>query len=292
MDIVITYVNGLDPVWQKDYHKYTNVPILEKRFRDWGTLKFLFRGIETHMPFVNNVFLVVSHPSQIPDWVNQDKVRVVLHKDFVPHEHLPTFNCNTLEVNLHRIKDLGEEFLYFNDDMFPVMDCEHSDFFKDGKVRIGFSRHYMVSGMHKRHCKNSDSLARKVLGLPKSIGFIRPQHICTPLLRSESEKLAGIVADDISRVYARIREGYSYNQYLFIDYLYYQNKAINERVSSRHLSVAISSASKICSAIVRPKSKIICINDARISQERYERLRDEVITAFGKHFPDKSGYEL
>ena len=51
MDIVITYVNGLDPEWQKSYEKHTNTPILEKRFRDWGTLKYLFRGIEKNMPF-------------------------------------------------------------------------------------------------------------------------------------------------------------------------------------------------------------------------------------------------
>ena len=39
MDIVITYVDGNDPVWKKDYEKYTEVPVMEKRFRDWGTLK-------------------------------------------------------------------------------------------------------------------------------------------------------------------------------------------------------------------------------------------------------------
>ena len=39
MGIVITYVNGNDPVWQKDYEKFTKVPVMEKRFRDWGTLQ-------------------------------------------------------------------------------------------------------------------------------------------------------------------------------------------------------------------------------------------------------------
>ncbi len=34
MDIVITYVNGLDPEWQKDYEKTFNKPILAKRFRE------------------------------------------------------------------------------------------------------------------------------------------------------------------------------------------------------------------------------------------------------------------
>ena len=52
MDIVITYVNGLDPLWQQDYQQHTNIPILEKRFRDWGTLQYLFRGIEINMPFI------------------------------------------------------------------------------------------------------------------------------------------------------------------------------------------------------------------------------------------------
>ena len=55
MDAVITYVDGNDPVWKRDYEKTTNVPVMEKRFRDWGTLKYLLRGIETKMPFIRNV---------------------------------------------------------------------------------------------------------------------------------------------------------------------------------------------------------------------------------------------
>ena len=137
MDVVITYVNGLDPVWQKSYEKYTNTPILEKRFRDWGTLKYLFRGIEKNMPFIRKVHLVVSGESQVPEWVNRDEVNVVLHSDIIPAEYLPTFNCNPIEMHLHRIKDLDEEYLYFNDDMFPMRACKPTDFFRDGKGVIG-----------------------------------------------------------------------------------------------------------------------------------------------------------
>jgi hypothetical protein len=35
MDIVITYVNGQDPVWQKEYERFVVTPIEMKRFRDW-----------------------------------------------------------------------------------------------------------------------------------------------------------------------------------------------------------------------------------------------------------------
>ena len=56
MDAVITYVNGLDPVWQSEYSKCVGMEtFLEKRFRDWGTLKYLLRGICVNMPFIRNV---------------------------------------------------------------------------------------------------------------------------------------------------------------------------------------------------------------------------------------------
>ena len=119
MDIVITYVDGNDPVWKQDYEKYTNVPVMQKRFRDWGTLKYLLRGIEVNMPFIRNVYLVVSHPSQVPQWADTQNLKIVLHKDIIPEEYLPTFNCNPIEMHLHRIDGLDEEYLYFNDDMFP-----------------------------------------------------------------------------------------------------------------------------------------------------------------------------
>lgn len=291
MDIVITYVNGNDPVWQKDYEKFTKVPVMEKRFRDWGTLQYLLRGIEKHMPFIRKVFLVVSHRSQIPEWVDESNLDVVLHEDFVPQEYLPTFNCNTLEMNLHRIKGLDEQYLYFNDDLFPVRDCKPGDFYRDGKALIGFTKHYWGTGMFKQICRNSDALARKALGMPVSRSFIRPQHICAPMLKSECEKMCGIVAEDIAASYTRTREGRNYNQYMFTDYLFYQGKALSEKISSKHLSVAVSSASRIRKAIEAPSRNLICINDVRLSEKRYEKLRNTVIDAFEKKFPQKSRFE-
>ena len=291
MDIVITYVNGNDPVWQKDYEKFTKVPVMEKRFRDWGTLQYLLRGIEKHMPFIRKVFLVVSHRSQIPEWVDESNLDVVLHEDFVPQEYLPTFNCNTLEMNLHRIKGLDEQYLYFNDDLFPVRDCKPGDFYRDGKSLIGFTKHYWGTGMFKQICRNSDALARKALGMPASRSFIRPQHICAPMLKSECEKMCGIVAEDIAASYTRTREGRNCNQYMFTDYLFYQGKALSEKISSKHLSVAVSSASRIRKAIEAPSRNLICINDVRLSEKRYEKLRNTVIDAFEKKFPQKSRFE-
>ena len=66
---------------------------------------------------MENVFLLVSGETQVPSWVDRSVVNVVLHKDIIPERFLPTFNSTTIEMFMHRIPGLGEEFLYFNDDM-------------------------------------------------------------------------------------------------------------------------------------------------------------------------------
>lgn len=291
MDIVITYVNGLDPVWQKDYEQHTNQPVLEKRFRDWGTLRYLFRGIETNMPFIRKVHLVVSHESQVPEWINRDEVHVVLHSDIIPKEYLPTFNCNPIEMHLHRIEGLDEEYLYFNDDMYPMLPCKSEDFFREGKGVIGISRHLFPSNMYKHICRNSDRLARRALGLRPAWAFLRPQHICSPLLKSECEALYATIEQEIKHSLTRIRTKDDLNQYLFLDYMYLKGKIINQRQSKKHFSVGVASSHKLFDFIIHPTRKLACINDVQLTEERYVELRDNILSAFEQRFPKRSKFE-
>lgn len=291
MDIVITYVDGNDPVWKQDYEKYTNVPIMQKRFRDWGTLKYLLRGIEVNMPFIRNVYLVVSHLSQVPQWVDQAQLKIVLHSDIIPEEYLPTFNCNPIEMHLHRIEGLAEEYLYFNDDLYPLAPCRPEDFFRNGKGVLGFSRHFLASGMYKKICRNSDTHARKALGLKPSFCFVRPQHTCTPMFRSECEQLYSILEQDILASLTRVRTSGNLNQYLFLDYQLYKGRMTNERISNKHYSVAVASPEKLKSFILSPTRNLMCVNDVHLSEERYMKLRSAMIEAFELKFPQKSRFE-
>ena len=292
MDIVITYVDGNDPVWKKDYEKYTNVPVMQKRFRDWGTLKYLLRGVETNMPFIKNVYLVVSHPTQVPEWADTENLKIVLHKDIIPEEFLPTFNCNPIEMHLHCIEGLDEEYLYFNDDMYPVGPCVPEDFFRDGKARIGMYRHFFASGMYKKICRNSDRLARKVLGMKPSCRFLRPQHICSPMYRSMCEEVYALANDEVKKTSAsRTRTDENLNQYLFLEYQYYKGRLQSEKMSNKHISVALASPEKLRKAILQPSGKMLCVNDVRLSEERYEVLRSAMIDAFEEKFPLKSRFE-
>lgn len=290
MDAVITYVNGLDPVWRDEYSRALNVPALDKRFRDWGTLKYLLRGIETHMPFVRNIHLVVSGPTQVPGWAS-GRLNVVTHRDIIPEEFLPTFNSTTIEMFLHRIPGLDERFIYFNDDMFPVAPCKEEDFFRDGKIVIGFSHHIFAGGMYKRQCRNSDRMARKALGRGSGLLFVRPQHICSPMLRSASEEVFEKMRDEIYSTLSQVRTMDNLNQYLFLDYLYHQGRAIRERLSGKFFSIATSSASRIGEYLKSPSRKLVCINDVHLKEEAYMSERRILLNSFERALPLKSTFE-
>ena len=266
---------------------------MEKRFRDWGTLKYLLRGIETKMPFIRNVYLVVSHTSQVPEWADQEQLKIVLHKDIIPAEFLPTFNCNPIEMHLHRIPGMDEEYIYFNDDMFPVGECKPTDFFREGRPVIGYYTHLFASGMYKKICRNSDRLARKALGMKPSCFFTRPQHICSPMLKSQCEELYSMVEDEIRKTSAtRTRTEENLNQYLFLDYMNYKGMVIKEKISNKHFSVAVASPDSLRDFLHKPTRNLVCINDVRLSEERYEQLRGTILDAFESTFPAKSRFEL
>lgn len=292
MDIVITFVNGLDPVWQREYERHTNTPILEKRFRDWGTLKYLFRGIAKNMPFIRKVHLVVSGESQVPEWINRQEVNIVLHKDIIPAELLPTFNCNPIEMHLHNIEGLDEEYLYFNDDIFPLLPCKPTDFFRDGKGVIRMSRHLFVFDMFKQICRNSNRVAYEALGRRPSPLFLRPQHVCTPMLKSEVQAVYNAKREEIIGSMTTTRSAKNLNQYLFLDYMYLKGKIINERLSKKHFSVGVVSANKLRKFIEQPTHKLTCVNDVQLSEERYTELRTALLEAFDRALPEKSKYEI
>ena len=128
VDFVLTWVDGADPAWRESRRRFLHEAGAEAkgggganaecRYRDFGTLRHWFRAVEACAPWVRRVFLVTA--GQAPDWLDRScpKLRLVDHRDFIPAEWLPTFNARPIELNLHRVADLAERFVLFNDDMF------------------------------------------------------------------------------------------------------------------------------------------------------------------------------
>lgn len=140
IDFVVLWVDPNDEEWQKSRDKFakqldnTNgIDNNNARYRDWGNFKYWFRGVEKFAPWVNKVHLVTN--GQIPKWlnINHPKLNLVKHSDFMPKSVLPTFNTNAIELCLHKIPDLSEQFVLFNDDVFLTKKVKPTDFFRKGK---------------------------------------------------------------------------------------------------------------------------------------------------------------
>ncbi len=140
IDAVITWVDGCDPIWQKKLNKYkpsaTRDESKAQKFRDWDTLRYIFRGIEEFMPWIRKIhFVTYGH---LPKWMNTNhpKLHIVTHNEiFADPSHLPTFNSNSIEFNFLGIKDLSEQFVYFNDDMLVLQPTTKERLFLNGKPR-------------------------------------------------------------------------------------------------------------------------------------------------------------
>ena len=136
IDFVVLWVDSTDPEWQKQRAAYDprtkDNGSDENRFRDWGLMPYWFRCVEQFAPWVNRVFFVTN--GQVPVWLNRThpKLQLVSHSEYIPSEYLPTFNSNVIELFLHRIPDLSEHFVLFNDVMFLIAPVTPADFFKNG----------------------------------------------------------------------------------------------------------------------------------------------------------------
>jgi hypothetical protein len=134
IDFVITWVDGSDEKWLEEKKKYQpdiDIDASLARYRDFGSLRYLFRSIEKFAPWVRNIFLVTN--GQVPRWLNLEhpKVKLVKHSDYIPQEYLPTFSSHPIEWNFHRIEGLSENFVYFNDDVILTDYVKPTDFFKN-----------------------------------------------------------------------------------------------------------------------------------------------------------------
>ena len=54
------------------------------------------------------------------------------HTDYIPEKFLPVFNSSLIEIYLHKIPDLADQFVYFNDDFFIINHLPKERFFRDG----------------------------------------------------------------------------------------------------------------------------------------------------------------
>ncbi len=142
LDVVISYVNSADLKWRHKIRS-NNLPINPVRHNFNGEIFFSLRLLQKNMPWVHHIFILHDEQPFSLDFLSpsfREKIIFIDHKDFIPHEYLPTFNSQVIECFLPKIPNLGEYFLYMNDDFFITRPVFYNTFFEGTKMKIFIQR--------------------------------------------------------------------------------------------------------------------------------------------------------
>lgn len=288
IDIVVTYVDDRDPVWQKMASQY-NVELNPKRYRSWDIFQFWFRGVEKFMSWIRTVHLVVSNVEQVPSWLDQSKVHVVLHKDIIPEDLLPTFNSTTIEMYLCKIPGLAEHFIYSNDDMLAIDSLQVEDFFKDGIPIYELIERTSARNVFRMQCKNSYKLAAKLAGKTvDNIHYFYIKHSMDPMLKSICEEVHEKAGDEILKKCTKFREPWNFTQYLFPDYALMVGRSSLGHMPFKYFAMADYADAVDC--IGRKLAKVVCVNDTNKVKD-FNTASTAVNVAFSYLFKSKSTFE-
>jgi hypothetical protein len=275
VDLVVPFVDNKDPVWRQCYldfcalnNEFARIQeMVGARFDDFGFFEYSLKLIDKFMPWIRNIYLIVSNPEQVPDYINKKKTKIVLHKDIIPAQYLPTFNSTTIEMFIPNIKGLSEHFIYTNDDMYPVAPLTKDDFFtEDGKIKMNFSgrdiRHN--SKQFRQVCLRCFQHVAEVLGYRHDdYTYLKPNHSMTPMVKSHCIECLEKLAPHIYPNIWAFRTEYQHNQYIYPLYEYLINN--REEGPIRFLYTSLKhSADEIAANLTSGAYQIICLNDVSL----------------------------
>lgn len=325
IDIVIPWVDGSDPEWQKEFKKYNPDPLLcdarFERYRDWGLMQYWFRGIEKFAPWVRKIhFITCGH---LPDWLNIEnpKLNIVKHEDYIPQEYLPVFSANPIELFMNRIKGLSDKFIYFNDDLFLISPITSQYFFKGEmpcdmailnaitptgifNIRMNDTqiinqyfckKNVLLSNKLKWfNLKYNTSLFRTIALLPwsKFTGFV-DHHYPIAYLKSTLDKVWLLEESKLlETAKARFRSITDINQYLFRYWQFCEGtfNPINLNTHAQYFDISSHNIEQVVDCIVGDKLKIITINDAYDLD--FQFCQSKLAAAFDSILPEKSSFEI
>lgn len=324
IDFVIPWVDGNDPKWQKEKNEvlHTTDKIDCERYRDWDNLKYIFRGIEKNASWVNKVYFITW--GHLPEWLNtnNEKLVIVNHKDYIPKKYLPTYSSHVLELNLHRIENLSDNFVYFNDDTFIIDKLNEEDFFinnlpRDYAILTSICSeqdflfpHVLINNMYvinknfnfmdifKKNITNWFNVKyglgqfRTFLLLPwKSFTGLKYSHIPSSFNKKTFfeiwDKEYEILDNTCSH---KTRDFSDVNQYVIKAWQIAKNNFVPMSPKLGRLYSISDDLTEIGNAITKKKFKLLCLNDSK-SIKNFEATKDSINKMLNDLYPDKSSFE-
>lgn len=333
IDFVIPWVDGSDPEWQAKKTKCLGLPETDdraQRYRDWDLMRYWFRGVEKFAPWVRKVWFICDQ--EPPAWLDRDcpKLSIVRHEDYIPREYLPAFNANPIELNIHRIEGLSEQFVYFNDDMFILSPLKEDFFFKDGLPKDSAllnpipttdltkqsgcqriftlhlndaeyaNRDYDFRTVVKKHwsrwynIRYGSSMVRNLLLSiwPRFVGFYE-HHLPQPYLKDRFEE-AWEADGDVLDVTSRhpIRNDQDVNHWLIRHRQLIEGKFRPMKPLKNAVFDLKVQGKEAVETIRNQRVPMICMNDGEMEDWEFEETRNMLKDAFETILPEKSSFEL
>ena len=328
IDFVITWVDMNDPAWQAEFFRYsgdnggTGNGGAEYRFRDYGLLKYWFRGVERFAPWVRKIHFITS--GQIPEWLYAENPRIhlVSHEDYIPAQFLPTFNSAVIERYLHRIPGLADHFVYFNDDFYLIDSIGPDRFFRNGLPRdiAVFQYNPSWSQWYRRIRNNIEIInrhfdKREVMArfhdkwFDRSYGMrvlwnriLRPcdkfitlciPHNAQPYLKSTFEEVWAAAGKELTETSAnRFRAQTDYTHELFRTWQICKGdfEPYNTYRDTKMFPLMVC-PKRAVRAIYEQSCKLICLNDNAYIRN-YGSVMENLQAAFGHILPEKSSFEI
>lgn len=320
---MIDWVDDTDPVWNAEREKYSNREFGDKRnvrYRDWDLLRYWFRSVEINAPWVNNIYFVTY--GHVPSWlnVNNSKIKIVKHSDYIPKQYLPTFNSNVIELMIHKIPELSDNFVFFNDDFFINAKVKKSDFFyQDGTPRDSgilspqipkensithittnnveiinkyFSRHDVIRNFFKFvNFKYGKQNIKTIATLPWNIilGF-QDLHIPISFEKSTFEKVWSLEEKQLKDTLKnKFRTNQDYNIWIF---RYFQlllgDFKPREFNFGKYYDISDNN-NDIIQDIKNATHSLIVLNDQDV--QNYNEVKLEIQNSFQERYPRKSEFE-
>lgn len=301
VDLIITYVNCNDQNWKNEYEIAAHtraIPAMMERFRSFGTLRYLFRGIDKYMSFVDRAILIVSSESQIPNWLNRDNVRIVLHSDYISPLSIPTFNSCTIESFFFRLDDLNDFIIYTNDDIYPLMSTTAEDFFTDGvpNTHFKFYRGYDKNNTFRQQCKNGANMIFDALTMARLIEnkenpkFFKPDHCMSAMTIDTIRTVGQLCGEDIRKAATPFRGFRNVNQHIYLYYQYFTDKYCDKAIDYEYITFN-DGLDRVVKTILNPRHKLLCINDSGLYSCDYDNAKRAIQKALSKVLPNKSKFE-
>ena len=327
IDFVITWVDMNDPEWQADFMKYsgrkenTKNGVSEARFRDYGFLKYWFRGVEKFAPWVRKIHFVTS--GQKPVWLDESnpKLHLVSHKDYIPEQFLPTFNSVVIEYYMHKIPGLAEHFVYFNDDFYIINAIKAERFFKNGLpcdiaaflYNPSWSQWYRTLknsiNIINRHFDKKEVMARyhdkwfdKSYGSKAHWNYIlkpygkfiplRTPHNAQPYLKTTFEEVWAVAGKELTEASVnKFRAVSDYTPELFRTWQICKGdfEPYNTYRDTKMFPLMIRPKQAV-RAIYEQVYSLVCLND-NVHIRNYAQVMENIRNAFEHILPEKSSFE-